>query len=297
VAAPDDTTGSLDNKTIAPGRSGEVTATLIVLTGRLPLGKAFLVGTGETVIGRSTGADIWVDDEGVSRQHAKLSAEKDVVTLLDLDSRNGTFCNGERVTRRALQDGDKIQIGSATVFRYSLQDSLDEAMQRNLYDSATHDGLTGIHNKRFFQESLEKEFAYCIRHRQPLALLMMDIDHFKQVNDTHGHPAGDHVLLQLAKKLTDATRTEDVLARFGGEEFVLLLRECPHTRALNIAERLRRTAEKLDLSFNHQGFHITMSVGVATLGENNFMAPDELVEAADKALYAAKQAGRNRVSG
>jgi len=293
----DDTTDSLDKKVLAPHGGREVVATLLVLTGKLPLGKMFRVGSGTSIIGRSTDADIWVDDDGVSRKHAKIVSEKDVVTLVDMGSRNGTYCNGDRVTTKVLQDGDKIQIGSITVFRFSFQDSLDEAMQRNLYESATHDGLTGIHNKRFFLESLQKEFAYCARHRQPLSLLMMDLDHFKQINDTHGHPAGDHVLVQLTKKMTDAIRTEDLFARFGGEEFVLLLRECPHERALSIAERLRRVAEKLDLAFSKAPLQASLSIGVATLRDSNYGAAEALLEAADKALYAAKQSGRNRVCG
>jgi two-component system cell cycle response regulator len=267
-----------------------------VLAGKLPLGKMFRIVDGNTLIGRSTDADVWVDDDGVSRQHARLVADDSVVTLFDLGSRNGTFCNGERVERRVLEDGDKIQIGSETVFRFSVQDSLDEAMQRNLYESATHDGLTGIHNKRFLLETLRKEFAYATRHRQPLSLLMMDIDHFKELNDSRGHPAGDFALVQLARKLSEAIRNEDLLARFGGEEFVLMLRECPHDRALNISERLRRMVEKMDLTFNHQAMSITVSIGVATLGDGTFSNEGALLEAADKALYAAKLAGRNRVA-
>jgi two-component system cell cycle response regulator len=295
LSAPDDTTASITRRP-SLGGEGESTATLLVLAGKLPLGKMFRIAEGDTVIGRSTDADVWVDDDGVSRQHARLVSENSVVTLLDLGSRNGTFCNGERVEKKVLEDGDKIQIGSETVLRFSVQDSLDEAMQRNLYESSTHDGLTGIHNKRFLQESLRKEFAHASRHRQPLSLLMMDIDHFKELNDTFGHPAGDFALVQLARKLIEATRNEDLLARFGGEEFVLMLRECPHDRALNIAERLRRLVEKMDLTFNHQGMAITVSIGVATLGDGPINSDSALLEAADKALYAAKLAGRNRVA-
>jgi diguanylate cyclase (GGDEF)-like protein len=296
VAGPDDTTGSLDKRVIAAA-ANDVIATLVVLSGSLPLGKMFRITLGEMVIGRSSEAMIWVDDEGVSRRHAKLVASEDTVTLIDLASRNGTYCNGAAVTEQVLQNGDKIQIGRETVFRYSLHDSLDEAMQRHLYESATHDGLTGIHNRRFFTEMLDKEFAHCARHAQPLSLLMIDLDHFKEINDAHGHLAGDHALVELAHKLSEIIRTEDVLARYGGEEFMLLLRECPHERAQMIAERLRRMVERLDLLFNHQGFKVTVSVGVATLEEGNHASGAALLEAADKMLYAAKQAGRNRVAG
>jgi two-component system cell cycle response regulator len=296
VSQPDDTTASLNKRALLEGEHRGV-ATLIVMTGRLPLGKMFRIIEGETLIGRSIEAQVWVDDEGVSRRHAKLVTRGETVTLVDIESRNGTYCNGERVTERLLQNGDKIQIGRETIFRFGVHDSLDEAMQKHLYESATHDGLTGIYNRRFLSEMLDKEFAHCARHKQPLSLLMIDIDHFKGVNDAHGHLAGDHALVELSRKLSEGIRTEDVLARYGGEEFVLLLRECPHERAVTIAERLRRMIERMDVTFNHQNFKMTVSAGVSTLNEGNYGTGAALVEAADKLLYAAKQAGRNKVVG
>jgi pSer/pThr/pTyr-binding forkhead associated (FHA) protein len=110
LSAPDDTTASIARRPSVHG-DGEGAATLLVLAGKLPLGKMFRIAQGNTLIGRSTDAEVWVDDDGVSRQHARLVAEDEVVTLFDLGSRNGTFCNGERVERKVLEDGDKIQIG------------------------------------------------------------------------------------------------------------------------------------------------------------------------------------------
>src|SRR6185436_17210341 len=126
---------------------------------------------------------------------------------------------------QVLRDGDKVQIGSTAVLKFSYQDQLEEALQKNLYESATRDGLTRLYNKKFFQEALAKEFAYSSRHHVPMAVVMIDVDHFKKINDTYGHPCGDMVLSKLAQVLLGQVRAEDVVARVGGEEFSLILRQ------------------------------------------------------------------------
>src|SRR4051812_25109186 len=157
---------------------------------------------GQLTIGRGANADVRLDEDGVSRAHAKLVARPDgAIEIADLGSTNGTWVNGERITSHLLKDGDKIQIGNITILKFSYQDALDEALQKNLYESATRDGLTKLHNKKSFAEAMTKEFAFSVRHRNPLSLVLFDIDHFKKVNDTHGHPAGDFVLQTLAAEI------------------------------------------------------------------------------------------------
>ncbi|HZH04325.1 MAG TPA: GGDEF domain-containing protein [Myxococcaceae bacterium] len=295
MAEPNDTTVNEVVRSLVT-HTRPLRPTLLVISSSVQTGKMFLLEKETQVIGRSADSDIWVNDESVSRQHARVEVCGAVVQLVDLASKNGTFCNGERLTgSRVLADGDTLQVGTQTVFKFRFQDSLDEALQKNLYESATQDGLTRLFNKKFFLETLNKEFAYSIRHDLPLSLLMMDVDHFKAVNDTHGHPCGDHVLSRLAAELTDAIRTEDVLARYGGEEFALLLKQCPHALAQGVAERLRGLAQDLDVHFNQKKIKITLSIGVATSIDGGFEDAEGFLRVADHGLYRAKQSGRNRV--
>jgi two-component system, cell cycle response regulator len=270
-------------------------AYLIVVSGRSSIGKMFRLG-GEMTIGRSGVADILIEDDGVSRRHAKITVRRDgVVELEDMGSTNGTFHNGEKIARQVLQDGDKIQVGSATILKFSYQDELDEAWQKNLYESATRDGLTRIYNRKYFNDAVAKEFAYAQRHEFPLSLVMFDIDHFKEVNDTHGHAAGDQVLQHLAHAVTQVVRSEDLFCRYGGEEFAVLLREAPAGQALVVAERVRQTVQALDLHVGPVHIPVAVSVGVATLVGRNYARVEDFIDAADKFLYRAKENGRNRV--
>lgn len=275
--------------------TGRLSASLMVLTGQ-DIGKMFRIQKRETSLGRSSESDVQLDDESISRHHAKLVKSDEAVELIDLGSKNGTLLNGQRVTGRVtLRNGDKLQLGSVIVLKYSVQDMLDEAVQQMLYDSAIRDGLTGAFNRKFLTESLQKEFAFCQRHDVPISLLMMDVDYFKQVNDTLGHAAGDYALIKLVNSVHEAIRTEDVFARYGGEEFALILREVTEDVAVAVAERLRRRLEDEEIVFDGQRVKITISLGVATHVSGLFERAEDLVAAADRYLLMAKAEGRNRV--
>ena len=214
------------------------------------VGMMYKLTQADTFIGRATEAEIRVDDEGVSRKHARVSSTPNQqVILIDLGSTNGTYVNGARIGEQVLRDGDKVQIGSTTILKFSYQDALEESFQRKLFDSAVKDGLTGIYNKKFLVDRIETDFAHAKRHRAPLTLVIFDIDHFKTVNDTWGHPCGDFVLKELAQVVKKTLRNEDVFARFGGEEFVVLMRDVDDTGALVLAERLRRLIEQSQFVF------------------------------------------------
>ena len=273
---------------------GRDRAYLIVLagTGR---GKMFKLESGDSIIGRSPRAAIRLVEEGVSREHAVVKLEQDDVVLEDLGSTNGTFCNGERVTRHTLADGDKIMIGATTILKFTYHDNLDEQFQQKMYESALRDGLTKLFNRRHFDDMLAKEFAFATRHGVPLALLFIDIDHFKKVNDVFGHPAGDFVLGEVSSALTSACRTEDMIARFGGEEFCVLCRGTDLNGARELGERLRREIEERRQVYGNKVIQVTISVGVAALPDPAMLQATMLLTAADKALYDAKRAGRNRV--
>lgn len=270
---------------------------LIVLSG-LHIGEMFPLDLAqEQLIGRGSEAAIHLLDEGISRRHAMLGPDlQGRLWVHDLGSRNGTFHNGRRIDRGLLTDGDKLQLGPSTMLRFAFQDEFDASFQRLMFDSALRDGLTRTFNKRYFNERLDAEFHFSRRHGTPLSLLLLDLDHFKDVNDTYGHVAGDYVLSKFATALGQNVRNEDVLARFGGEEFAIISRSISRDAASLFAERLRQMVEELHIEF--QGTHIplTMSVGVAAQPEAQADFPDSLIDAADKALLRAKRAGRNQVA-
>jgi diguanylate cyclase (GGDEF)-like protein len=269
-----------------------------VLTG-INVGEMFRVGENALVVGRGEDAGIRLSDDAASRRHASLQVIDGHAFIEDLGSRNGTWINGERIEgARPLRDGDKIQIGSATVLKFTFHDEYEETFQRRMFESSLRDPLTRAFNKRYLLGRLESEFRFAARHRQPLSLLLMDIDHFKRVNDAHGHLAGDQVLAAMARKIHDDIRNEDVFARYGGEEFAILCRSIEIDKAAAFAERLRRAVEGQEHVFEGERIHITVSIGVAGLPLAEPHAGDdplELMAAADDALYAAKKAGRNRV--
>jgi diguanylate cyclase (GGDEF)-like protein len=268
---------------------------LVVVTGAGSIGKMYRLES-RLAIGRAPQCQVHIDEDGVSRRHAQLelTAEGNV-QIVDLESRNGTFVNGASVSRATLRDGDKIQIGDTTILKFSYQDELDEALQKNLYESATRDPLTHAVNKRGFAESLAKEFAFAHRHRRPLSVIVFDVDHFKRVNDIHGHVAGDYVLERLASLVTASVRGEDLFARIGGEEFGIVLRDIGLDGAFDCAERIRRTVEQTVFQYADARIPVTISSGAAVLDAAAHVRPQALVEDADRALYTAKKTGRNRV--
>lgn len=273
---------------------GKKRAFVVVLSGDR-MGEMFPLGEDRTTIGRGLQTDVRINDEGISRTHALVEADDGAYYLSDAGSTNGTFANGSRVERHPLQEGDKIQIGASSVLKFTYHDDLDEDFQRNLYESALRDRLTGIFNRGYFNNRLESDVAFALRHGKPLSLVMFDVDDFKQVNDTKGHPVGDALLSALADRVAGTTRSEDIFARYGGEEFVLICRDVDALRAARAAYRIADivAAQAFDLDGNK--LEITVSVGVADLGMLVEPKAEALVEAADAALYVAKRAGKNRV--
>jgi diguanylate cyclase (GGDEF)-like protein len=275
-------------------RSGRTHAYLVVLAGS-NVGEMYKLDGNEVVIGRSPQVSIRLSDEGISRRHARVVVMGNHVMLEDLQSANGTTVNGERVASMQLKDGDKIRLGSTTILKFTYHDKLDESFQQQMYEAALRDGLTKAFNKKYFSDRLETEFAYARRHKTILSLLMLDVDFFKKINDAHGHLAGDHVLMKVARAAQGAIRTEDVFARYGGEEFAVICRGIPLANAAVLGERLRALIESTAFDWESKRIPVTVSIGVAGLPETACDNPAGLIEAADQALYEAKRAGRNRV--
>ena len=269
-------------------------AYLIVLAGSA-MGEMFKITRDQTIIGRGQQAHIRMMDEGVSREHCEIQIEGGAMILHDLGSTNGTFCRGVRVDRHVLEDGDKILVGSSTVLKFTYHDSLDEVFQRQMYESALRDDLTKTFNKKYFTDRLESEFAHAIRTKASLSLVVFDLDHFKEVNDTHGHPAGDQVLSEMAQAVATLIRAEDVFARVGGEEFGVICRGADNAQAHAIAERVRQAVGNHVFTIDGNTLHIAVSAGIATIPDARISDAQALVSAADQALYDAKRTGRNRV--
>jgi diguanylate cyclase (GGDEF)-like protein len=250
----------------------------------------------KTVIGRGQGAQIRLLDDGISREHAQLVIQGDRVVLEDLGSTNGTYCNGLKVDRKELADGDKILVGSTTILKFTYHDNLDEIFQKQMYESALRDGLTKAFNKRYFTDRLESEFTFSTRHMTPLTLVLFDIDHFKSVNDTFGHPAGDHVLMELSNMMGAQLRAEDIFARYGGEEFAVVCRGSDAVQGQIVAERLRKAVEANNFAYEGKRIPVTISLGIAILPDPAIADASELIRVADEALYASKKSGRNRAT-
>lgn len=269
-------------------------ACLVVIYG-LDLGKRFPLDRPSFIIGRSETADIQVDQEAISRNHCKIINTGKAILLRDLNSTNGTFVNDRMVEERVLTDGDLIKIGRC-IFKFITNDNIESAYHEEIYRLTTIDGLTQIFNKRHFLEALEREFGRAHRYHRELSLIMFDIDHFKRINDTYGHLAGDHVLKQLAHVIKGRIRREDILARYGGEEFSIVLPEIDRHNAVQFGEKVRRIVQETTFVFEGTVIPLTISVGVATL-EPGTGEPSTFIKLADEQLYRAKEAGRNCVMG
>jgi len=254
--------------------------------------------TGRTMkLGRDPTCQITLEDPHISRNHAEIICRSPTeIIIRDIGSTNGVFVNGKRITEQLLTDGDKILIGTRLYFKFCYQDAVDQNYQQNLFRAANIDGLTQLYNKKYFVDVLSKEFSFSKRNNQPLSLMMIDVDHFKKINDTYGHMAGDLVLKCVGQYLQKNLRLENIGCRYGGEEFAIILRNVTGDQALAIAERLRTSIEQEKINYRGKTIQITVSIGIATLQEENFDTIDDLIQKADEFLYEAKESGRNRTS-
>ena len=263
-------------------------------------GQLFELEGGSLVLGRGWNADARLDDERVSRTHAELRWRDGNLNVSDRGSTGGTYVDGVKVQQKVLRDGCLLQLGAGVAFCVRLVSGRERDALFCLQDRALYDPLTGLHNRRYLAELLTAEVAYARRHATPLSVIVIDIDHFKQVNDTYGHLVGDRVLQQVAGIAAGQVRTEDVLTRYGGEEFVAVLRHTPVEGALVLAERIRACVEAESFAVGRveqaPGVCVTISAGCASLDCTAPQSADRLIELADQRLYQAKQQGRNRVA-
>ncbi len=284
---------------------GERRPALVFLRGEL-LAVPIPLEREHVTLGRALEADIRINDGRASRLHARISTERDEATgemryrLSDLDSTNGTILNGKAIGQALLQDGDKFEVGDQLI-RFEMLDEIDREFQQQIHRLLVHDELTGLLTSKSFFSELRREAARAEAESMPFCVLMMDIDYFKEVNDTYGHLAGSETLEEVGAVIKNALRAGDVAARFGGEEFAAFLLDADYSQGLVAAERVRAAIEKHEFPAVRRGsneaqrtHHITISIGVAAFPEDA-RDPIQLVEMADSALYRAKRNGRNQV--
>jgi diguanylate cyclase (GGDEF)-like protein len=254
------------------------------------------LSTTPLTVGRCDSCSLPIRDDSVSRRHATLDPDAAGGHIVrDLGSTNGTYVNEERVVQpRTLRAGDRIRFGNQ-IFKYLGPDRLEANYHEVIYKTMTTDGLTGAHTRRYLVEALERELQHAHRAGTPVAVLMLDLDRFKSINDTHGHLAGDAVLVEFARRIGETLRSGDLFARYGGEEFAVLLARTDLDDAVLAAERIREVTAANPVLFEGINIPITVSIGVATATAFANETPDQLLGHADERLYQAKRSGRNRV--
>jgi two-component system cell cycle response regulator len=269
---------------------------LVVIYTKEPtlLGRRFVLDLSPVRIGRGVENHIVLEGDSVSRRHAHFEQRSAAWWCVDDGSTNGSYVNDEQIMREARMDnGDRIKIGP-TIFKFLSGQDVEAQYHEEIYRMTIIDGLTQVHVKRYLLESLDKELMRARRHVRDLSFLMLDIDHFKRINDRHGHLAGDYVLKEVARLIQQRIRRDEVLARYGGEEFAIILPETALEGARSLAEGLRERIEQSRFTFQGEVIQVTISIGVAMLHEGDRASMD-LIKRADEKLYEAKHAGRNRV--
>lgn len=271
------------------------TECLVAIYG-VQVGRKFDLVEDQVQIGRDPETNhIVLEADSVSRRHALIERQGQERTIRDLGSTNGVYVDDEPVnTPLPLRNGMLIKIGD-TILKYLKADHVEAAYFEEVFRMTVIDGLTQIANKRALDTFLSKEMARTRRHKRTLCVVMMDIDHFKNVNDSYGHLVGDQVLKDLSSTIQAGIRREELFARYGGEEFVFVLPETQLEGALIFAERIRQTVQDLRVEFDEDTIRITVSMGIALFDGDAHSTPEDVIRAADEKLYEAKGAGRNRI--
>ncbi len=263
-------------------------------------GTRFPLTTSESVIGRSSSATIVLNDDMASRRHVRIlypnsyrSLEYPECYVEDMESRNGTELNGTPLkVRTRLGERDRILIGT-TLLGFFLRDEGEAEHDHLLYEMATRDALTNLDNRHQFKTHLLHHIERARRDARPISMLVIDADRFKRVNDTRGHDIGDRALVHIARMIQSCCRVTEIIARWGGEEFVVLLPETGYEGAMRVAERIRTAIESTPLSLQSGMLSLTVSIGGAELEASDDL--NTLFHRADQQLLKAKEAGRNHV--
>ncbi|MCA9079148.1 MAG: GGDEF domain-containing protein [Planctomycetaceae bacterium] len=257
-------------------------------------GSLFALDKPAVRLGRGSDCECELPDDYTSRHHCKIEWRGDRHVLTDLNSLNGTFVNDVRVTTHELKPGDQIRLGFH-IFKYLASNHVEAMYHEAVFEMMTIDALTQTYNRRYFEDAFQREVLRSSRHARQLGLLLMDLDHFKQVNDKYGHLIGDELLTGFCRRIKVRVRGDEVLARFGGEEFALAAVEISRDDLLRLAEDLRDLVASKPFETSKGAVSLTMSIGAAHSSGLDLISPKEMLDAADQKLYEAKSAGRNQV--
>jgi len=300
--APDETQqisiASIRDVPISSSNQEKACLVVIYPTGPMLRGQ-YLLSRSEYLIGRSPECDIIVDRQPVSRRHARLKRNKHHWTVQDLGSTNGLFIDGSRLEPSGphrLNDGDQLRVGD-TIFKFLSSDNIEAAYHEEVYRISITDGLTEAHNRRYLFDFMAREVSVSHRHKHSLSLILLDIDHFKRINDTYGHPVGDMVIKEIAARVQPRLRRTDCFARYGGEEFAVVLPHTDQPGAMAFAEMIRQRIAEAPMEADDTQIPVTASFGVATSSATDPQTAAKLMKIADDNLYHAKRGGRNRVTG
>ena len=268
----------------------------IIIVQGVDRGQSIIIEKNPVIMGRGDNCDFIIRDEGISRTHAQIVKYGDAYAIEDLNSTNGIFYGNIKVERHVFKEGDKVLVGRRTILKFEYQDTFDKKYQSEMYESAVRDGLTGVFNRKHFNERIISELSFALRHKSSLSVLIFDLDHFKKVNDTYGHQAGDEVLIKISAQIATTLREEDFFARYGGEEFVVLARDIGFQGSIALGDRIRQVIQDLKI-LTPEGIRIpvTLSIGVATVDKGQTVSTKQFIQIADENLYKAKGNGRNRV--
>ena len=294
--SPDDTIVTAPSKNILKKANSELCVSVTVISGpRTGLTFVIKPNSGLT-LGRSPDADIQIIDTGISRKHIHMHFVDETVFVEDLDSANGTYVNGEQLRREMeIRNGDQISIGVSTVLKFSLSNQLDAEYQDHIQEQLSRDTLTNAYNRKAFTQCLNRLYITAKQDFAPICLLMVDVDHFKTVNDTYGHQVGDNILKHVAQSLFKSVRGADYVCRYGGDEFSIVCPNIDSLRGLQLAEKIRTNVESLRFKVNNKQINVTISIGISNYPENQIQCVSQFIAYADKAMYKAKRNGRNQI--
>lgn len=296
-AAEDRTIREPTRAAAVPCATGSQKTCLTLLYGG-PIGTEYPLTEQETVIGRGRDANICIENQRVSRRHARVTIDENGSAIVeDLESSNGTSVNGVRIQRQELKDGDKIQIGIHCILKFSRQDELEQNYQQEIAKSRIEDPLTGTYTTKYLLDRLDGEYAHVKRHGGTLVLLLFEIDHLKTIKSTHGQPAVDSIHKELACLTNSILRANDILARYEDAQFALLARDIGDEGAVVLAQRIRRTIKDHKFRFAGTQIPITVSLGVASLSDKVKKAAKLIKLAGDYLKKAQKKGGANSVAG
>jgi diguanylate cyclase (GGDEF)-like protein len=248
-------------------------------------------------IGRDSLSDVVLEGLEISRYHAEIYFQQKSIPIIKDISSNGILINRKpyNKTEQILCNNDSIQIGKDNLFKFVYLDDVEIKSQIQLYSATLTDPLTQIGNKRYFNDSFDKEFSYHMRYQLFMGLLIIDLDHFKKINDKHGHQVGDKIIKLFAQRLKGTLRNESTLARIGGEEFAVIIRNASKRQIISIAERILHSINSSPFAIGGEKLPVTASIGISVFSTESKNSKKRLFEDADKRLYQAKENGRNRI--